>query len=49
MPEWYYDKQKRIEHDKLVAQQEKEEAKARREKKLQAKRAKLLKKYGDKK
>lgn len=45
VPEWYYDKEKRIEHDKQVAQQEKEEAKRRKENKIKAKRAKLMKKY----
>lgn len=49
VPEWYYDKQKRIEHDKEEAQREKEEAKARREKKIKARREKLLKKYQDQK
>lgn len=48
VPEWYYDKQKRIEHDKEEAQREKEEAKARREAKIKVRREKLLKKYQDK-
>ncbi len=46
VPDWYYDKEKRIQHDKEVAQQHKEEAKARREAKVKLRREKLLKKYG---
>ncbi len=45
VPLWYYDKQKRIEHDQEVARQQKEEAKARREAKIKLRREKLLKKY----